>query len=181
MKKIFLSFLSLILIAGMSANPVKADNEHTDDPKVCGSSENVTLVDSYMNENGEQTDVFSNNAMTIYHEDGRITVYVPTEKQEGTNAVNSRVSWVYIGKILWSIVNSILTSCTLLELVNGENPCFVAADFIKNPPISNGEITYDVDGIYHQGYIPGCEPSHSWGCNQGYWEYEFTVDNIYEM
>ena len=30
---------------------------------------------------------------------------------------------------------------------------------------------YSVDGLYHPGRIPGCEPSNSLPCNSGYWEY----------
>lgn len=30
---------------------------------------------------------------------------------------------------------------------------------------------YSVDGLYHPGRIPRCEPSNSLPCNSGYWEY----------
>lgn len=177
MKKYLCSLLSLLLIAGVVASPVKANESEPDNekPAVCGVRKDVTLVETEINEYGEQVDKFSDNSQTIYHADGRITVLIPTGAREGANAVlgTTRIGWIAIGRILLEIVGGILTTCKVLEYINGENPCDVAVANLKNPPVYNGSVEVDVKGIYHEGYIPGCEPSHSWGCNQGYWEYEF--------
>lgn len=183
MKKIMCSFISLLLLSGIAVSPIKANDSDPENekPKVCGVHENITLVETIYNENGEQVDIFSDNSRTIYRNDGGITILVPADPIEGADAIlgatrgTNRIGWVVIGKVIIKIlaaVGYVQAACEVISWFDGDrNPCDIVKEYIRNFP-DRPEITYEVTGLYHLEYIPGCEPAHSWGCNASYWEYD---------
>lgn len=84
---------------------------------------------------------------------------------------------IAFAKIVIQYGGYVLGACEIIEYISVSfNPCIVARDalvnFIKNGPYTQAKIF--VSRTYVSGKIPGCEPSHSYQCNSGYYKYTFS-------
>lgn len=167
-KKMVIVTISLcILFTGKYNVLAKIKGKEKISNNACGilSVEEPILNKEYINENGEIVQHFEDNTQVVYHENGTITVYSPFgPKPENENA---RIGWVAIGKAILKIVGVVISACSAILYVTEHDVCRIVLSYITNPT----KTEYSVDGLYHQGKIPGCEPSHSLECNSGYWEY----------
>lgn len=80
-------------------------------------------------------------------------------------------TWKLIGEAILKIVGGTLSTCQTVEYITGHDICRIVLGHITTPK-NNGTYKYKLSGKYIAGRIPGCEPSHSLGCNSGYWEYK---------
>lgn len=132
----------------------------------CGvNTSEPVLVNEYINENGETVHHFEDNTQVIYHLDDTITIYSPF----GPDHEMAPKGWIAVGKVFLKIVMGVISGCSSLDYIAGHDICREAVKYLIHPT----KTEYDVDALYHAGYIPGCEPAHSGPCNAGYWEYKF--------
>lgn len=118
-----------------------------------------------MEENGETVQHFEDNTQVVYHADGTITVYSPFGPKPENE--DMRMNWIAIGKAILKFVAGVISACSSYDYVTGHDICRTVLRYIPKPT----KTEYSVDGLYHPGRIPGCEPSNSLPCNSGYWEY----------
>lgn len=172
LKKKLLTILSLslslfIVLAGNYNVLAKMEENGKNSNNACGvlTSEEPILNKEYVNENGETVQHFEDNTQVVYHKDGTITVYSPFGPKPENE--NMRMGWVAIGKAILKFVAGVISACSSYDYITGHDICRTVLSYIPKPT----KTEYSVDGLYHPGKIPGCEPSNSLPCNSGYWEY----------
>lgn len=172
-KKLFIAFLSLLLsLAFINFNNIHVEAQSSKQEierrgNACGViAEKPTVDRSYVNEDGEQVYHYEDNTQVVYHSDGTITIYslFGPEIEDGKT---TKIAWIAIGKVILKIVAGVVSTCSGIQYVTGVDVCRIALQYISHPT----KTEYNVDGRYHSGYIPGCQPQYSGPCNAGYWEY----------
>ena len=170
LKKKLLTILSLSLFIVLAGNynvlaKMEENGENSNNACEVLTSEEPMLNKEYVNENGETVQHFEDNTQVVYHEDGTITVYSPFGPKPENE--DMRMNWIAIGKAILKFVAGVISACSSYDYVTGHDICRTVLRYIPKPT----KTEYSVDGLYHPGRIPGCEPSNSLPCNSGYWEY----------
>ena len=170
LKKKLLTILSLSLFIVLAGNynvlaKMEENGENSNNACEVLTSEEPMLNKEYVNENGETVQHFEDNTQVVYHEDGTITVYSPFGPKPEDE--DMRMNWIAIGKAILKFVAGVISACSSYDYVTGHDICRTVLRYIPKPT----KTEYTVDGLYHPGRIPGCEPSNSLPCNSGYWEY----------
>lgn len=131
---------------------------------------NPEIVETISNEDGSTTYRYSDDIL-VTEKDGVYNVTIPEYAIDYEPPVMTRS---VIGTI-WAVISTTMTACTIFEWTFGPNPCEIAYKYLLRL-LGTGATTgkYVVNGTYHPGYIPGCEPRHSSPCNSGYYEYSFV-------
>lgn len=130
------------------------------------SSETKT---QYIDEDGNTVIVYEDGVEAVYMTNGEIILkdyYNVFESELPTATTRVLPVWIRIGI---AIISGTLTACEHIDYVSGHDVCRIVLS--KLGTSAKPRARYELTGRFIQGYIPGCEPSHSAGCNTGYWEY----------
>lgn len=173
LKKSIVSILSLslciLLINPLSANA--STNQINEQPEI---------VDIYTNENGMEITTFDDGVMVESDStNNNFKIIIPAYQSEfdskvlsdSGSSIQSR-AWLATAWLAVKIAGGILSTCSIIEeyIWTGVNLCKIAGSYLVGKPSGD----YIVSSQYVPGKIPGCQPSHSPGCNSGYYEYVFA-------
>lgn len=153
------TIISLILINSI---PVKAvsSKEIDDDPQVIDIESDNSITTYYFS---DDTKIIDNGSTYTIIVPEYASEYTPPQSQ-GRGAVAGTI---------WAVISTAMTACQIIEWTFGENPCEIAYKYLLKVVTRPRTGKYKVGSVYHQGYIPGCEPRNSLPCNSGYYEYTF--------
>ena len=99
----------------------------------CGVMTEEPIMDkNYINEKGELVNHFQDNTQVIYHEDGTVTVYSPFGAKPESFDTTDR-SWIAIGIAVLKIVGGIISTCSAIQYVTGNDICRIVLRYITNP------------------------------------------------
>lgn len=161
-KSITTLFITLCLLT-MNSVPIHASTPQVDEDPVIINIESEDSTTTYY---------FSDDSKLVY--DGeKYTVIVPEYASDYIPPETQTYSAGAVAGVIWAVISTALTACTIIEWTVGENPCEIAYKYLLKVVISPRTGKYRVGSVYHQGYIPGCEPRNSLPCNSGYYEYTF--------
>lgn len=168
-KKIMVNFLILCLFLVTLPITVNATDDASSYKGVCSiENENFIVEERYINENGQEVTIFTNNVEITYINDEEILVrdYGHVFSDPTADSIkNPRIDWVRIGKAIFDA----LGICEAVNYVTGHDVCRIVLNALKSKPRN---VRYELTGRFIPGRVPGCEPIHSLPCNSGYWEYK---------
>lgn len=161
------TILLLLLVSPIYAKESNAENlSATNSSTVILPENEVYFEDDVLIINDYQG-VFLDNSVDVNH------MFL----LQNITPIPTAFQWIKIGIAILKFIAGVLSVCQSTEYVTGHDVCRTVIKHLTTPPTITIVHTYELQGMYIPGYIPGCEPKHSLPCNSGYWKYKLIKVN----